>query len=113
MSTNGAEHRIPLSLMEAAIERDAAAEDRDRAPADLRRSERNLETVADELAAGLQHLERALLVARGTGFSGRVRELFEEVETLQREVAREFGRKVGDRLGRQTLWRVRKGVEVE
>lgn len=111
MTTNGAEQRIPLSLMEAAIER-AHAPDQESKPADLRRSERNLETVANELAAGLEHLERALLLARGTGFSGRVRELFEEIETLQREVAREFGRKVGDRLGRESLWRVRKGVEV-
>lgn len=112
MKTNGAEQRIPLSLMEA-TERAATGQEQDRGFGDLKRSERDLETVADELAAALRHLERGLLVARGTGFSGRVRELFEETETLQREVAREFGRKVGDRMGRQALWRVRKGVELD
>ncbi|MGH7540842.1 MAG: hypothetical protein ACRELC_07575 [Gemmatimonadota bacterium] len=111
MKTNGAEKRIPLSLMDEAVER--ARTDHDGDEADLRRSERNLKSVASELAAALQHLERALLVAKGTGFSGRVRELFDEVDTLQREASREFGRKVGDRLGRETQWRVQRGVEVE
>ena len=69
--------------------------------------------VAEELATALEHMERALLASKGTGFSGRVREAFEETDLLQREASREFGRKVGDRMGRSTLWRVQRGVDVD
>jgi hypothetical protein len=80
---------------------------------ELRRDERSLQMVAEELATALEHMERALLASKGTGFSGRVREAFEETDLLQREASREFGRKVGDRMGRSTLWRVQRGVDVD
>ncbi|MDX1396139.1 MAG: hypothetical protein R3195_17290 [Gemmatimonadota bacterium] len=79
----------------------------------LRRDEHSLRMLAEELASALEHMERALLASKGTGFSGRVRETFEMADLLQREAAREFGRKVGDRMGRATLWRVQRGVDLD
>jgi hypothetical protein len=79
----------------------------------LRKDEHDLRMLAEELGAALEHMERALLAAKGTGFSGRVRETFEAADELQREAAREFGRKVGSRMGRSTLWRVRRGVDLD
>ncbi len=109
---NGAERYVPLTL----IDRDVAHTPETRPdggddPAELVRDERALQNVAVELAAALEHLERGVIVSRGTGLTGRVREAFEAVDALQREAAREFGRKVGDRMGREKLWRVRKGVD--
>ena len=80
---------------------------------DLKRDEHGLRMLAEELGTALVHLERALLAAKGTGFTGRVRETFETADRLQRDAAQEFGRKVGDRLGRSTLWRVQRGVETD
>lgn len=111
MTRNGAEKRIPLSLLD--IGSGQAPAEAERPEPDLRRAERNLKKLASELAMALGHLERALLVSKGAGFSGRVQDLFDETQRLQRETAREFGRKVGDRLGRESLWRVQKGVEVD
>lgn len=110
VNTNGAEKRIPLELLD--IGNGKAAGDGEREP-ELRRRERDLKTLATELAQSLEHLERALLASKGAGFSGRVQDLFDETQALQREAAREFGRKVGDRLGRESLWQVQKGVEVD
>lgn len=110
MQTNGAERRIQLSVMDTG--NGALPAGAEVAEEDLRRTERNLKTLASELASALGHLERALLASKGAGFSGRVQDLFDEVQTLQRETAREFGRKVGDRLGRESLWHVQKGVDL-
>lgn len=111
----GSERRIPVSLLDvengsASGSTSAGAEPSEEG---LRRRERNLKTLASELARALEHLERALLACKGAGFSGRVQDLFDETQALQREAAREFGRKVGDRLGRESLWRVQKGVEID
>ena len=95
------------------IDRLREPSDAERSPEELRKDEHDLRMLAEELGAALEHLERALLASKGTGFSGRVRETFEATDQLQREAAREFGRKVGDRMGRSTLWRVRRGVEVD
>ncbi len=111
MQTNGAERRVPLSILDSAGGSAAPGAEADEG--DLRRTERNLSTLADELASALGHLERALIASKGAGFSGRVQDQFDELQMLQREVAREFGRKVGDRLGRESLWRVRKGIETD
>lgn len=111
MQANGAERRIPLSILDSASA--PAVPETELADGDLKRRERNLKTLADELAQGLQHLERALIASKGAGFSGRVQDLFDELQMLQREVAREYGRKVGDRLGRESLWRVRKGIDAD
>lgn len=123
MMTNGdgAERRVPLTL----IDREAAGTSgrepdqvpepaesaSDDATPDLVRDERALQSVAIQLAAALEHVERALLVSKGTGLTGRVQDAFNAIDQLQREAAREFGRKVGDRMGRESLWRVQKGVD--
>ena len=119
MSKNGSDagRFLPLTL----IDRGAAKTNGTRqhgtgtrheeTPPDLVRDERALQNVATELAVALEHLERGLLVSKGTGLTGRVQEAFDAVDALQREAAREFGRKVGDRLGRESLWRVQKGVD--
>ena len=78
----------------------------------LRRTELGLQALATELAEALIHLERAALAANGTGFTGRLREALDELDELQRSASEEFGRKVGDRLGRDTLWRRRRSVDV-
>lgn len=111
----GSEQRIPLSLLqvENGSGNGSQSTEAGRSEEGLRRRERNLKTLADELALALAHLERALLASKGAGFSGRVQDLFDEAQALQREAAREFGRKVGDRFGRESLWRVQKGVEVD
>lgn len=91
----------------------SAEAEAERSPEQLRKDEHDLRMLAEELGAALEHMERALLASKGTGFSGRVRETFEAADELQREAAREFGRKVGNRMGRSTLWRVRRGVDVD
>jgi len=118
---DGAERRVPLTLIDRAAAK--PPEDRpngkdERVPAkegdpgpDLVREERALQSMAIQLAAALEHLERALLVSKGTGLTGRAQEAFDAIDALQREAAREFGRKVGDRMGRESLWRVQKGVD--
>ena len=92
---------------------DSASDATERSPEELRKDEHDLRMLAEELGAALEHMERALLASKGTGFSGRVRETFEAADELQREAAREFGRKVGSRMGRSTLWRVRRGVDLD
>lgn len=111
MKTNGVEKRIPLSLLESTEPSAPSAGELE--DGDLRRRERYLRTMAAELATALEHLERALLASKEAGLSGRLQEVFDETQALQRETAREFGRRVGDRLGRESLWRVKKGVEVD
>lgn len=111
-----AERKLPLTLVDQEIESAPAREESGEIGVgrpEFVREERALESVGRELAIALEHLERALHVSRATGFSGRVREVFERTDELQREAAREFGRKVGDRLGREQLWRVRKGILVD
>lgn len=120
-SGDGAERRIPLTLIDreaAESSERASAETPERAEnaadiptPDLVRDERALQSVAIQLAAALEHVERALLVSKGTGLTGRVQDAFNAIDQLQREAAREFGRKVGDRMGRESLWRVQKGVD--
>lgn len=111
MKTNGVEKRISLSLLESTDAPAPSAAELDET--DLRRRERYLRTMAEELATALEHLERAVLASKEAGFSARLQDVFDETQALQRETAREFGRRVGDRLGRESLWQVKKGVEVD
>lgn len=122
MATSGdnAERRVPLTLIDRRAgeapnresSRDAGGEAATADdPGGLVRDERALQSVAIQLAAALEHLERALLVSKGTGLTGRAQDAFDAIDQLQREAAREFGRKVGDRMGRESLWRVQKGVD--
>lgn len=118
---DGAERRVPLTLIDRQTGRAPEHESggapepgenaTDDSSPDLVRNERALQSVAIQLAAALEHLERALLVSKGTGLTGRARDAFDAIDALQREAAREFGRKVGDRMGRESLWRVQKGVD--
>lgn len=120
-SGDGAERRVPLTLIDrqaaGALEEGSGGAPEpgenatEGAEPDLVRDERALQSVAIQLAAALEHLERALLVSKGTGLTGRVQDAFDAIDALQREAAREFGRKVGDRMGRESLWRVQKGVD--
>lgn len=114
MRRHNPERLGPLTLLEPP-EREAnadtpAASDGDDA---LRRTELGLRTLALELAEALMHLERATLASKGTGFTARVRDAFDEVDRLQRAASEEFGRKVGDRMGRDALWRRRRGIDVD
>jgi len=127
MSRNTSERRAPLTLVDPPIRTtgmEPSATDEPTTdepttdepttgdPESLRRPELSLSALARELAEAVVHLERASLAAKGTGFTGRVRDAFDEVDKLQRSASEEFGRKVGDRLGREALWRRRRGVEV-
>lgn len=113
MKTNGhgVEQRIPLSILDSVGA--PIAPEPEPSDEDLRIGELNLKRLASELASALGHLERALIASKGAGFSGCVQDLFDETQRLQREVSREFGRKVGDRLGRESQWRVQKGIDVD
>lgn len=111
MKTNGVETRIPLSLLDSSETAAPSAADLDEAS--LRRREQYLKTMAEELATALGHLERAVLASREAGYSARIQDVFDETQALQSETAREFGRRVGQRLGRESLWSVKKGVEVD
>lgn len=122
MSRHNAKRRTPLTLMElpeqeagegsaANGREDARGPNGDQGP--LRRQELDLKTVAEELSEALMHLERATIASKGTGFTARVRDAFEEVDRLQRSASEEFGRKVGDRMGREALWRQRRGIDVD
>ena len=114
MSRHNAERRVPLTLLDhPAAERPEGtpAAGGEREP--LRRTELGLKSLADELSDALVHMERASLAARGTGFTGRVRDALVEIEELQRAAAEEFGRKVGDRLGREALWRRKRGIDLD
>ncbi len=113
MNRNNGERRMPLTLIDPPTvdptsETSAAGD-----LGSLRRPELSLSALANELAEAVVHLERASMAAKGTGFTGRVRDAFDEVDKLQRSASEEFGRKVGDRLGREAQWRRRRGVDVD
>lgn len=109
--SNGSKDRMSSAVLESPGTTIPRADELE--AGDLRRAERNLKALAEELADALEHLERALLASRKAGFTGRVQDIVDESQSLQREAARAFGRKVGDRLGRESLWQVKKGVEVD
>lgn len=109
--SNGSKARVSSSVQESTGTAIPAADELE--AGDLRRAERNLKALAEELAGALEHLERALLASKTAGFSARVQDVVDDSQALQREAARAFGRKVGERLGRESLWQVKKGVEVD
>ena len=113
MSRHNGERRVPLTLIDPpapkGLEEPSAAD----GEAPLRRTELGLKSLAEELAEAVVHLERASLAAKGTGFTARVRDAFEDVDRLQRSAAEEFGRKVGDRMGREALWRRKQGIDID
>jgi hypothetical protein len=109
--SNGSKDRISSAVLESAGTTIPPADELE--ASDLRRTERNLKALAEELADALEHLERALLASKKAGFTGRVQDIVDNTQSLQREAARAFGRKVGERLGRESLWQVKKGVEVD
>ncbi len=113
MSCNNVGRRVPLTLIDppASQRPDETSVANGEKP--LRRTELGLKALAEELAEAVVHLERASLAAKGTGFTARVRDAFEEVDQLQRSAAEEFGRKVGDRMGREALWRRKRGIDVD
>ena len=113
ISRNSSERLTPLSLVDPPAGPATSETDRASDPESLRRPELSLSALAKELAEAVVHLERASLAAKGTGFTGRVRDAFDEVDKLQRSASEEFGRKVGDRMGREALWRRRRGVEID
>mgnify|MGYP001821114025 CR=1 FL=1 len=112
MKRDNTERHRPLTLVDPPLEGSADGATTEDSEA-LRRTELGLRTMAGELAEALMHLERATLVSKGTGFTARVRDAFEEVDRLQRSASEEFGRKVGDRMGRDALWRRRRGIDLD
>jgi len=119
MSRQNTERRTKLTLLDPPSVETAGPSPADAATPEseglakpaLRRTELSLESLATELKEALIHVERATLVSKGTGFTGRLREALDELDELQRSASEEFGRKVGHRLGREALWRRHRGVD--
>lgn len=78
----------------------------------LRAEELRLQFVAAELAAALDRTGRAVEALHSTSLASRARDLFDSLESLQEDAARELGRRVGERIADEHRWSVRAGIEL-